>query len=722
MILDGLLLPVRPGDKATYLHDWPNATLQPEIRPGDNVALRLDHITDVDPDCPEAIAFCAAMLPGTYSFGRPSGVTHYFFHAPGSKNHAFEDEHGKTIIELRTGHGHYTVIPPSRIPRRDDPTISDPLMVSLDIPPLQVVAEDLFHSVRDIAATVLLARHWPANGPTTRQHDMALYAAGFLAPQEGLCRRVVVKMIELASTWGQDENVTDRVRAAGDTWDRREAGDEIAGAPKLEDIVGSAVVKQLRKFFPAQRLSHPLTEMGDAECFADLYRDRARYDHRQGRWLVSDDTSGIWLPDPVEQLTQMTAEMMRVRQREALQLDGDKKKAAMAWAIKGEQRNRLTNAQALAQSVPPIADPGDNWDQEPFLLGVQNGVVDLRTGEFRKAEAIDRVTMRVRVAFDAAATCPLWLNTLAAIFAPTAPATDLVTSSQSQEMVDFMQRAIGYSITGDCRDECCFFTWGDGCNGKGTVMNTLGWLCGDYTDDMPYSTLERSDRGNGIPSDVAKLAGKRFITCSEMNEFDLNEARLKALTGRDPMTARFLHHDWFTFIPVCKIWIATNNKPKIVGQDDGIWRRIHLIPFTQKFEGRENKQLKDQLRSELPGILNWIITGARIWLTEGLNPPDLVKAATAAYRHESNPLTPFIESCCKRGEALSMQAGPAFKAYQQFCRDESVEPWKSLTDKQFAKAMRQMFKVSEGRHVWYLGVGLLVPDSEAQAGPTRGRF
>ena len=176
-------------------------------------------------------------------------------------------------------------------------------------------------------------------------------------------------------------------------------------------------------------------------------------------------------------------------------------------------------------------------------------------------------------------------------------------------MIAFMQRALGYSITGDCREECCFFTWGDGGNGKGTVMNTLGWLFGDYTDDMPYSTLERSERGSGIPNDVAKLAGKRFITCAEVNEFNLNEARLKALTGRDPMTARFLHHEFFTFIPVCKIWIATNNKPKIVGQDDGIWRRIHLIPFTQKFEGRENKQLKDQLREELPGILNWIIAG-----------------------------------------------------------------------------------------------------------------
>ena len=209
--------------------------------------------------------------------------------------------------------------------------------------------------------------------------------------------------------------------------------------------------------------------------------------------------------------------------------------------------------------------------------------------------------------------------------------------------------------------------------------------------------------------------GKRFITCSEVNEFNLNESRLKALTGRDPMTARFLNHEFFTFIPVCKIWIATNNKPKIVGTDDGIWRRIHLIPFTQTFEGRENKTLKDQLREELPGILNWIIEGARIWLSKGLQPPDTVKAATAAYRQESNPITPFVEACCFIGENFRMQAGPAYTAYVQFCRDEKVEQWKQLNEKAFGKAMRLVFKVDDmKRQTFFLGVGLKNTEAETR--------
>ena len=127
---------------------------------------------------------------------------------------------------------------------------------------------------------------------------------------------------------------------------------------------------------------------------------------------------------------------------------------------------------ALTRSVPPVADPGMTWDKEPFLLGVQNGVVDLRNGQFRKAQAVDRVTMHVRVAYDASAVCPLWEKTLKGIFAP----TDLFTAEDSGLLVAFMQRAIGYSITGDCREECCFFAWGGGSNGKGTTLNTLGWL------------------------------------------------------------------------------------------------------------------------------------------------------------------------------------------------------------------------------------------------------
>lgn len=466
-----------------------------------------------------------------------------------------------------------------------------------------------------------------------------------------------------------------------------------------------------------RRLTFPTTEAGDAECFASLYQDVVRFDHRQRRWLVSDPTSGIWVPDPVEQLTQMSVRMMRARQKTALAFENpaEKKRHSM-WAIKGEDSRRLRNTLTLARSVPPIADVGDNWDQDAYLLGVQNGVLDLRTGQFRKARPADRITLRVRVPFDADARCPLWRSTLASIFAP----NDLFDASESQRVVMFIQRAVGYSTTGDCREECCFFLWGAGSNGKGTVMNTLAWLLADYTDDMPYATLERSVHGHGIPNDVAKLAGKRFITCSEVNEFAIDEPRLKALTGRDPITARYLRCEYFTFIPVGKIWIATNNKPKIAGTDDGIWRRIHLIPFLQKFEegGNINKNLKDQLREELPGILNWIVEGAQMWWAEGLNPPASVRAATAAYRSESNPITPFVEACCVVGGGLQMQAALAMKVYERHCHANNVEPWLRLSDKAFHKSMKQRFDVqSRDRKTFYLGVGLrtdVPPPTEAE--------
>jgi putative DNA primase/helicase len=157
--------------------------------------------------------------------------------------------------------------------------------------------------------------------------------------------------------------------------------------------------------------------------------------------------------------------------------------------------------------VPPIADPGDTWDRDPFLLGVQNGVVDLRIGNFRKAAPADRVTMRVRVAYDPSATCPLWLQTLSEIFAP----QGLFTAADSGEMVAFMQRAVGYSITGDCREECCFFPWGDGRNGKGTLMNTLGWLLADCCPPLlSRTTRARATLRRSLPLPKSR-SSQRFV-------------------------------------------------------------------------------------------------------------------------------------------------------------------------------------------------------------------
>jgi putative DNA primase/helicase len=634
----------------------------------------VSNLVVVDCDSPEAVAWADAHLPSTPWRSRTSKGEHRGYRHPGAVvANKVRINTGDPAIKIDVrGDGGYVVAPGSvhasgtryewigEPPSVDALPVFDPAWLAVESPkvPMEALSDRLPEGSR----------------------NATLFKEGCRLRRLGLAQVEILAALQAIN---------------------RERCDPPLSAQEVEAVACNAA-----KYQPVA-VEFPLTEAGDAECFADLYQDQVRYDHRRGRWLVSDEVSGIWVPDPVERLTQMAVEMMRSRQRQALTLEGERKKRAIAWTIAGESRKRIANALALARSVPPIADPGEHWDEEPFLLGVQNGVIDLPTGHFRKAVPADRVTMRVRVSHDPAATCPLWLKTLGDIFAP----LDLFTADDARLMVEFMQRALGYSITGDCREECCFIAWGSGCNGKGTTLNTLGWLFGDYTDDMPYSTLEKSERGSGIPNDVAKLVGRRFITCAEVNEFHLNEARLKALTGRDPMTARFLNHEFFTFIPVCKIWLATNNKPKIVGQDDGIWRRIHLIPFTQNFLGREDRRLKDELREELPGILNWVIEGARLWLRDGLNPPETVKAATAAYRQESNPITPFVEACCQLGADLRAQAAVAFKAYEDF--SHGLKPWEKLTDKAFHRAMRERFQVQKvrehGNRTFYLGVGLPEP-------------
>jgi P4 family phage/plasmid primase-like protien len=746
---EGLVcLPVKPGEKATRLKNWNKPETKPteqDFEANYNIAQRLDSVVDIDCDSHEARFIAERLLPFTgRRHGRPSLApfdSHYWYTVTGDvKFEKFADIDGETsLIEFRTDCGHYTVIPPSvvLIDKHHPEAGSETLQWvgpspdgAGEIPQsAHVDGPGLFHIVRLIACATILARHWPRSNrhATTLAFAGLMFKLGAHVMEVETMLRAVTALREPQDGRDGWSEIPGTVRSTHDAF---KADTPHVGSKELAKLIpdGEAVIKMIFSWFGKknskgeirQIAGYPLTESGDAELFAADNSEIVRFDFRQERWLVSEESSGIWVPDPTEHLTRMVVAVMRKRQRDALVMeDRTDKKKVFTWAMSGESRSRITNTLALARSVPPIADTGDTWDVDPFLLGVQNGVIDLRTGEHRKATPEDRVTMRVRVAFDPAATCPLWERTLSQIF-PDPPAVqppasaDLLTDhhpptaspAEPGHMVAFLKRALGYSITGDCREECCFFAWGEGSNGKGTIMNTLGWLLADYYDDLPMSTLERAGNNGKIPNDLAKMSGRRFITCSEVNEFALNEARLKALTGRDPITARFLHKEFFTFIPVGKIWIATNNKPKVIGQDDGIWRRIHLIPFTQQFLGRENKALKDQLRSELPGILNWILEGTRIWLRDGLQPPDEVRAATAAYRQESNPITPFVEACCVVGSSMMLQAAHGYSAYREYCAEIDAEPWKRLTEKAWNKAMRMVFKTEEKRQVFFLGVGL----------------
>ena len=437
----------------------------------------------------------------------------------------------------------------------------------------------------------------------------------------------------------------------------------------------------------------PTTEAGDAEFFAQCYGGRVRYDYRRGCWLLFEQHH--WHEPACGELDRLALKAMRRRQKVVLEItDSDRRSKAARWAFAGESRKRLANMLALARSVEPISDTGENWDMDPWLLGVPNGVVELQTGKLRDGCPDDRISMQTGAPFHPNAPCPIWDRTVADIF------------GNDDTLIAYFDRFVGYSVTGDCREEVLAFASGGGANGKSTLINTLGEILGDYADDLPFSALELHER-SGIPNDIAKIVGKRFVTSSESGETRrLNEARVKALTGRDPMTARFLHREFFTFRPKAKFWLATNNKPVVRDTSVGFWRRIHLIPFTRSFAANPDLQLKDKLRAEAPGILARAVRGCLAWQREGLNPPDVVRNATATYRADSMPLARFLEARCVVQKRVTATSGALWAAYERWCNDVR-EPTR-LTRPQFREALHEQFTQDPGktRRVTFLGVGL----------------
>lgn len=453
------------------------------------------------------------------------------------------------------------------------------------------------------------------------------------------------------------------------------------GWPELRDHF--AIETEARR----QQDQFPATETGDAEAFAALHAALVRYDQRRGRWLLFDGHG--WQTPTNGEIERLALGCIRERQRAAV---GDKER--LKWALQGESRARQTNLLALAQNILPISDSGDGWDVDPWLLGAPNGVINLKNGTLRDGRPEDRITMRVRVAYHPDAVCPLYDKTVKEIF------------NDDALLISYFDRYIGYSLTGDCREESLAFCWGGGANGKGTLMNTIGWMLGDYADDLPFSTFELHSRG-GIPNDIAKIVGKRFVTASETGEATrLNEARVKAMTGRDPITARFLHQEFFTFQPVAKFWLAANKKPVVHDDSLGFWRRIQLIPFTQCFDGKEDKTLKDKLRKEAAGILARAVRGCLAWQRDKLNPPAAVKDATKTYQTDSAPLARFLDACCVVQGGAKVTFGHLFDAYVKWCGSSRE---RRLGRHEFNDALRARFATDPGdkRNVVFLGVGLV---------------
>jgi putative DNA primase/helicase len=322
----------------------------------------------------------------------------------------------------------------------------------------------------------------------------------------------------------------------------------------------------------------------------------------------------------------------------------------------------------LARSEAGIPAVITDFDSDGWVLNVANGTLDLRKGELRPHRREDLISNLVEIAFDPKAECELWDAFLWRV------------TDRNDELYAYLRRFVGYLLVGDMSDQSLHFLYGLGANGKSVFCEVLMRLLGEYAVAVSPDLIMLKRHG-GIPNDVARLRGVRAALMNETSQgarFD--EAKLKDLTGGDTLTARFLHQEFFDFRPTHRIVIRGNHKPAINGTDEGIWRRLRLVPFTVTIpEDERDHHLLSKLEAELPGILNWALQGCKEWQSEGLKPPPIIADAVRAYREESDTLGRFIAECCEVRTLGQVKSSILFKRYQEFA-EAAGERWVASKD------------------------------------------
>jgi P4 family phage/plasmid primase-like protien len=403
------------------------------------------------------------------------------------------------------------------------------------------------------------------------------------------------------------------------------------------------------------------TDTGNAERLHRRYGRDISYASDMGKWFVWDGRR--WQMDSGSQMARRAIEISKSLFREVANCPTDEERKAMfQWAMKCEGKERIYAMVDLARHMPGVEIAAADLDKHPWLITAINGTIDLRTGRLLAHSREHRITKTLTTTYDPQSECPHWMKFLNLIF------------SGDQELIRYVQKAVGYSLTGDTSERALFFPYGKGANGKSTFIQTLANLLGEYAFKAPPETIISRDK-NAIPNDVAALQGRRFVFVSETEESArLAEAKVKDLTGGETLTARFMRAEFFNFTPCHKLWLETNHKPIIRGTDEAIWDRIKLIPFAVRIPDviPEQEQLsrEEALRrfeSEMPGILKWAVDGCLLYQREGLKPPASMTAAATEYREEMDTLGQFLEECTVKSSACYLSAGDLYARFESWC-------------------------------------------------------
>ncbi len=444
-------------------------------------------------------------------------------------------------------------------------------------------------------------------------------------------------------------------------------------------------------------------ERGDAELIRDLYQDRIIYNHYAKSWFIYSD--GVWNLDEKEQTRKKVClelnqfyniasknsddKVLKIHEElgfDEVSIKHVKNKSSPEEKFRDECRKRirslntrkyLSNVMELAKSYLPVTT--NEFDRHPLLINLKNGTFNLDLHEFREHEPKDLISKQCPTNFDEMADCPKWKAFLLRIF------------QADKDLVEFIKQLVGYSFTGLADLDVLLYCHGGGANGKSTFIKTLQELGGDYIENIPVDVLLLKNRNDTDAYQLSRMKGTRMVFTDEIpGGRTLNESLVKSITGGDTINARNPYEKPFSFEPTHTMWCFGNYKLNIKGNDTGIWRRVHLIPFTYTIPEEDRRDRSDVLaefKAELPGILNWVIEGYQSYRKNGLLIPDVVSQATQDYRYESDVLGTFLEDNCVYEDGHKCELKKFSNSYLDWCSKNKEFP-AAKTSRQIGALLR----------------------------------
>jgi putative DNA primase/helicase len=443
-------------------------------------------------------------------------------------------------------------------------------------------------------------------------------------------------------------------------------------------------------------------DIANGQWFARLFASCLRYNRDRKVWYIWDGRR--WRPDKGTEAQKYAKAAVNelLAQAQTLDFADERRNMLIAYALKCGTVKGTDNMLKMAQSEDALDCGESDFDSDPWLLNVLNGTIDLRTGELRPHRQEDFISKLIHYEYDPEAHSEFWEKTLFEVF------------EGREETVNYVQRAVGYSLTGDTSEECFFLLYGTGRNGKGTFIETLQALLKEYRETAQFETfLARRSSGNATP-ELAQLAGSRVVVASESADGRaFATAQLKNLTGGDEVKARFLYANPFTYKPQFKIWLVTNDKPKAPSDDYAFWERCKVVPFKHTFErGERDNTLKPRLKDDLQGVLSWCVAGCKAWRAEGLGTCPDVEEGTHEYQEENDQLAQWIAACCVTGDGKVATTTDLLSDYANWAEQNGIPKFEVLNPTAFGRALTKRGYERDATGKKRLGIGLRVREEQ----------